>query len=132
HIGAQSICKTIENGHTGVENTFGLGLFEHLQKNPHEALNFNKGMANLSSGEAPAVIASYNFSDFEHIVDVAGGTGSLLAAVLGSAPKLRGTLFDMPSVIEQARVAPILAPYANRCEFEGGNFFEGVTAGADA
>src|SRR5207253_10028033 len=26
----------------------------------------------------------------------------------------------------------ILAPYAGRCQFESGSFFEGVTAGADA
>jgi hypothetical protein len=58
--------------------------------------------------------------------------GLLLAAILESAPKLRGTLFDMPYVIDQARTAPILAPHAGRCDFARGDFFEGVPAGADA
>jgi hypothetical protein len=132
HKGFQAICKTMENGRTGMENVFGMPLFEFLQKNPGEAENFNKGMTDLSSGEAPAVIASYDFSGFEHIVDIAGGMGLLLAAILDSAPKLRGTLFDMPYVIEQARTAPILAPYADRCAFAGGDFLQEVPAGADA
>jgi hypothetical protein len=132
HKGFQAINKTIENGRTGMENVFGMPLFEFLQRNPGEADNFNKGMTDLSSGEAPAVIASYDFSGFEHIVDIAGGMGLLLAAILNSAPKLRGTLFDMPYVIDQARTSPILAPYASRCDFAGGDFFTGVPAGADA
>jgi SAM-dependent methyltransferase len=132
HRGFQAVCKTIENGRTGMENVFGMELFEHLQKNPGEAENFNKGMTDLSSSEAPAVVASYDFGGFEHIVDVGGGMGSLLAAILESAPQLRGTLFDMPYLIEQARTAPILSPYAGRCDFAGGDFFENVTAGADA
>jgi hypothetical protein len=61
HRGFQAISKTIENGRTGMENVFGVGLFEHLQKNSGEAENFNRGMTDLSSGEAPAVVASYDF-----------------------------------------------------------------------
>jgi len=89
-------------------------------------------MTDLSSGEGPAVVATYDFSGFAHIVDVAGGAGGLLAAILASTPKLRGTLFDQPSVIEQAKSDAILVPFADRCEIVGGDFFEGVPAGADA
>jgi hypothetical protein len=132
HKAFQAICESIETGRTAPETVFGMGLFEHLHKNPGEADNFNKGMTDLSSGEAPAVVASYDFSGCEHIVDVGGGMGGLLAAILESAPKLRGTVFDQPSVIEQAEKAPILAPFAGRCQLTGGSFFEGVPAGADA
>ena len=132
HKGFQAVAETIANGRTGMHNVFGMEMFGYLQKNPAEAENFNKGMTDLSSGEAPAVVASYDFSGFSHIVDVGGGMGLLLAAVLESAPGLRGTLFDMPYVIEQARSAPTLAPHAGRCDFVGGDFLEGVPAGADA
>src|SRR5258708_31281429 len=64
--GFQAVCASIETGRTGTENVFGIGLFEHLAKSPEEAVNFNKGMTDLSSGEAPAVVASYDFSRFEH------------------------------------------------------------------
>ena len=128
----QGICSTIENGRAAVINILGAGLFEYLSAHPEEAFNFNRGMTNLSSGEAPAVLAAYDFSGFERIVDVAGGAGGLLAAILASTPKLRGTLFDQPSVIEQAKSESILAPFGDRCELVGGDFFETVPAGADA
>ena len=128
----QAICSTVENGRAAMANVFGTGLFEYLQAHPDQAFRFNRGMTNLSSGEAPAVVASYDFSGFGHIVDVAGGEGGLLAAILASAPNLRGTLFDMPSVIDQAKTDRILASFAARCELASGDFFEAVPEGADA
>jgi O-methyltransferase domain len=89
-------------------------LFEHFARHPDDAVNFNKAMADLSSGDGPTVASSYHFSRFECIVDVGGGTGALLAAILESAPQLRGVLFDMPYVVEQARTAPNLASFAAR------------------
>jgi len=66
------------------------------------------------------------------IVEVGGGHGTLLAAILDRVPKLRGTLFEMPHVIEGAKKAGILEPFSERCTLESGSFFESVTAGADA
>src|SRR5437899_3013153 len=82
--------------------------------------------------EAGAVVQSYDFSRFEHIVDVAGGHGALLAAILDQAPKLRGTLVEMPHVIEGARKAGILDRFANRCTLEAASMFESVPPDADA
>ena len=128
----QAICSSIENGRTGAVNALGAELFEYLGAHPDEAFSFNRCMTDLSSGEAPAVVATYDFSGFEHIVDIAGGAGGMLAAILASAPQLRGTLFDQPSVIAQAQSDAILAPFLDRCSLVGGDFFEGVPAGADA
>ena len=128
----QSMAGTIANGASAVKNFSGTELFDYLATRPEEAFRFNRGMTDLSSGDAPAVLASYDFSGFEHIVDVAGGAGKLLAGILGSAPKLRGTLFDMPSVIEQAKADKILDAYSSRCELVAGSFFEAVPQGADA
>ena len=128
----QGICSTLENGRAAAVNVFGTGLFDYLHANPDEAFLFNRGMTDLSSGEAPAVVATYDFSGFGHIVDVGGGAGALLAAILASTPTVRGTLFDQPSVIEQAKSDAILAPFGERCEVAGGSFFEAVPAGADA
>lgn len=128
----QGIFATVQNGKTGAANVLSAELFDYLRSHPEEAASFNRCMTDLSSGEAPAVVATYDFSGFEHIVDVAGGAGGLLAAILASAPKLRGTLFDQPAVIEQAKSDGILTTFADRCQLVGGSFFEGVPAGADA
>ena len=128
----QGICSSIENGRPAIANVLGAGLFEYLGAHADEAFNFNRGMTGMSSNEAPAVVATYDFSGFQHIVDVAGGAGGLLAAILAAAPKLRGTLFDQPSVIEQAKKDGLLTPFADRCEMAAGSFFEAVPAGVGA
>jgi hypothetical protein len=123
---------SIATGRPAAEKVLGTNMFEYLSAHPEEAANFNNAMTDLSQGDGPAVVASYDFSRFEYIVDVGGGAGALLAAILESAPKLRGALLDIPYVIEQARRGPMLASFAGRCEFAGGSFLDGVPQGADA
>jgi hypothetical protein len=103
-----------------------------MAQNPGKTVNFNNAMTDLSQGDSAAVTQSYDFSVFEHIVDVAGGHGTLLAAILDQAPKLRGTLVEMPHVIEGAKKAGILDRFANRSTLEAVNILESVPAGADA
>jgi hypothetical protein len=133
HINAWAeLTWAVETGRPGMQKAVGMHLFEYLSQHPEEAVNFNNAMADLSGGDGPAVVASYDFSRFERIVEVGGGSGALLAAILQIAPKLRGILLDLPYVIEQARHAPLLASFATRCEFAGGSFFDAIPAGADA
>ncbi len=59
-------------------------------------------MTSVSGTENPAIAAAYKFSGLRTLVDVAGGHGSLMATILKANPKLRGVLFDQPSVIARA------------------------------
>jgi hypothetical protein len=59
-------------------------------------------MTNISRSVVPAIVASYDFSGFEKLVDIAGGHGLLLAGILKANPNLQGVLFDLPYVIENA------------------------------
>jgi O-methyltransferase domain len=122
----------VETGKPASYKLNGMPMFDWMAQHPEKTGNFNNAMTDLSSGDAAAVLQSYDFSRFEHIVDVAGGHGALLAAILKQAPTLRGTLFDMPHVIEGAKKAGILENFANRCTLEAGSFLESVPAGADA
>src|SRR5579863_3669557 len=70
---------TVQTGRPGTEKVLGMNVFEYLSQHPEEAVNFNNAMADLSSGDGPAVVASYDFSRFERIVEVGGGSGALLA-----------------------------------------------------
>jgi hypothetical protein len=67
------------------------------------------------------VVEAYDFSAFDRVVDVGGGSGLLLGAVLDAHPGLAGTLFDRPEVVAGATLPAI-----------GGDFFAEVPAGADA
>lgn len=81
---------------------------------------------------AAAVTQAYDFSRVGTIVDVGGGHGSLLAAILRANPNSRGILFDLPSAVEGAGSRIETEGLTKRCELIGGDFFNSVPAGGDA
>jgi ubiquinone/menaquinone biosynthesis C-methylase UbiE len=66
------------------------------------------------------------------VADVGGGNGSTLCAILGRHPKLEGTLFDLPGVIERARMFVAELGLSGRIGLVEGNFFQTAPPGADA
>ena len=110
----------------------GRSAFEFFAKYPQEAATFNEGMTAGSSETAGAVAAAYDFSPFRTIVDVGGGHGVLLSAILKTNSHLRGVLFDLPGVAEGAREQIEAAGLAPRCAVVSGDFFEAVAGGGDA
>ena len=64
-------------------------------------------MMGKAYGQVAGVLKAYDFSGFRSIVDVGGGRGHLLSAVLGAAPNTRGVLFDLPHVTASAQAAGI-------------------------
>ena len=88
---------------TAFEALKGQPFFEWLGEHPDEARRFNRMMLEVHGPETPAIVAAYDFSRFEHVVDVGGGNGSLLSAVLAAYPSCSATLFDMPEAVAAAR-----------------------------
>jgi ubiquinone/menaquinone biosynthesis C-methylase UbiE len=78
------------------------------------------------------VVAAYDFGGLGRLVDVGGGHGILLGAILRSAPDLHAVLVDQPAVVEEARRRLIAEGVADRCQLVPGDFFAEVPAGADA
>jgi hypothetical protein len=107
-------------------------MFEWLEDDPEFAAAFNEGMTSVSDIELEPVLAAYDFSNFGTIVDVGGGRGRLLAAILRTAPQARGILFDAQSVVAGAPVVLNAAGVADRTAVVGGSFFESVPSGGDA
>jgi hypothetical protein len=99
---------------------------------PNLAAVFNDGMTSMSTMETPVVVAAYDFSRFDTVVDVGGGHGLLLSAILQNYPNTRGILFDFASVVEGAPAVLEAARISDRCEMIGGSFFESVPSGGDA
>ncbi len=62
-------------------------------------------MAAQVEGNARDVAEAYGWDGVEHVVDVGGGTGVMLRTLLAVHPHLRGTLFDLPQVVESAEPA---------------------------
>jgi O-methyltransferase domain/Dimerisation domain len=126
------LLHTVRTGETAFAHAHGASLFDYLAAHPEEASLFNAGMAGNSPAHARLVAASYDFSRMKRVVDVAGGRGRLLAMILAQNAQLRGILFDLPHVIDDARQLIGEAGVADRCEFVAGNFFEAVPEGCDA
>jgi hypothetical protein len=88
-------------------------------------------MTGFSSTVAPAVAEAYDFSKFGTVVDVGGGHGALLLAILKANPKAKGIVFDAPQVVAGATEPIRAAGMAERCRAEGGDFFKAVPKGGD-
>jgi SAM-dependent methyltransferase len=89
-------------------------------------------MAELTGRAARAVAQAYDFAGIRRIVDVGGGYGALLRAILSKYPEMTGVVFDLPYCREGAAGLLKEAGLTGRCEFVGGDFFVAVPAGADA
>ena len=121
--------ETIRTGRPAFEVTHGVANFEYLEQHADEAELFDSFMQHSPDDRHAAVAEAYDFGDASLIVDVGGGNGALLAAILGANPRTRGLLFDRENVISGARSA--LGLPVDRCALETGDFFEGVPAGGD-
>ena len=89
-------------------------------------------MTALSRAEARVAVESYDFGRFGCVVDVGGGQGQLLAAILLACPGARGILFDRPEVVAAADRLLASAGLAQRCAVVAGDFFLSVPGGGDA
>jgi predicted O-methyltransferase YrrM len=123
---------SINTGEAAFEHIFGMNLFEYATQNPEFGEIFNKGMAGITASMSRDLIATYDFSQFKRVVDVGGGNGSLLAALLTANPNLQGVIFDLPPVAERASKLITEAGLAGRGEVVGGDFFKAVPTGGDA
>ena len=89
-------------------------------------------MADRAQREAADVVAAYDFSGLRDLVDVGGGSGVLLEAILRASPRLRGVLVDRPEAVERARARLARAGLDDRSECLVGDFFASLPPGADA
>ncbi|MFW6193261.1 MAG: methyltransferase [Gemmatimonadota bacterium] len=122
----------LEDGEPGIQKAMGRSFFEHLEENPEQASHFNDAMIGFHGAEPPAVADAYDFSGFDTIVDVGGGTGNLLTTILGEHPGPDGVLFDLPHVVEEAAELIERRGLDDRISRVPGDFFEQVPEGGDA
>jgi orsellinic acid C2-O-methyltransferase len=126
------LIDSITTGRSGRELVHGGTLFDQLSEDSASAAVFNAAMAENTRLITRSIIATFDFRGMARIVDVGGGYGELLAAVLAANATLDGVLFDLPHAIEKARPYLAKGGVADRCELHEGSFFEDVPADADA
>jgi hypothetical protein len=125
----EHLLETVRSGKPAFETAFGMPVFEYLKQHPEEARLFDAFMQHSPDDRHAAVVEAYDFSDAKLVVDVGGGNGALLAAILGATRKTRGLLFDRKDVV--AGASATLAAYPGRYAIEAGDFFARVPEGGD-
>ena len=121
---------SVRTGGPAFEHLFGAEFFDYLAAHPDDGAVFDEMMAGNTAGVAP-LVAARDFSAAGTVVDVGGGRGELLAAVLRAHPHLRGVLVEHPRVLPAAREAMRAAGVAERCEVVAGDAADSVPAGGD-
>lgn len=106
--------------------------YAHLQADPQAAAVFNRAMEEVTQLIASAVARAGGFGSMAEVVDVGGGHGELLVAILAAHPRLRGIVFDLEHAGAGAARALGEAGLEARARFQAGSFFERLPAGADA
>jgi hypothetical protein len=122
-----NIGHALRTGEPALDKIYSGGVWSYLASHPDEARGFNEGMTSKAQGQVAGVIANYDFSRLGTIADIGGGRGHLLRAMLATAPKAKGILFDQPSVIQEAKTFG-----TDRITFQDGDFFKDALPVADA
>ena len=119
----------VRTGGSAFEDVYHMPKFEYLKLHPDEAERFDLFMQHGPDDRQAAVAAAYDFTGVRLVVDVGGGNGALLGAILGRYPGVRGLLFDQEAVV--AGAARALGELVERVDVQAGSFFEGVPPGGD-
>jgi hypothetical protein len=121
---------SVRHGAPAFKALHGMEVFEYFAKHDGPAQIFNEAMTGLSEALNRAIVEAYDFASARSIVDVGGGRGSLLCAILRAHAGLRGIIFDTPSAVRGAAAVIDAAGVSSRCDLEAGSFFEAVPPGA--
>jgi len=129
---AGGLLRAATDGGTAFAHVNGEPFFDHLARHPERAAEFQASMAARAEREAADVVAAYDFGGLRRIVDVGGGSGVLLQAILEANPDVHGVLVDRPEAVKRAGERLAAAGLAARAQFRVGDFFAEVPAGGDA
>lgn len=123
--------ETLRTGKPVFEAMYGQPFFEFVREHADAASVFDGAMTSVSGLHAAAVCDAYDFSDAACVVDVGGGKGIQMSALLSKNRHLRGILYDFPHVVDMPNPELVSAELQGRCERVGGDFFQSVPTGGD-
>lgn len=127
-----NLLHSTKTGSSAFDHTYGKAVFDYFKDTPEAASSFDSLMAEQTRPWAQSVVDAYDFSNIGTLVDVGGGYGALLTAILTANSHLKGVLVDLPHVVAGAQPKLEDSGLADRCETVAGDFFHSVPEGGDA
>lgn len=122
---------SIRTNTSAFELHHGRGLYPYLAEHEEDAAYYDAGIDAFTQDEAAALVDALDIHAHQTVLDLGGGQGALLAALLRAAPHLEGTLFDLPEVIERVAQDTVFADVHPRLTFQRGDFTQSIPVRAD-
>ncbi len=125
--------QVVRTGQAVFPGQDGKEFFTYLSEDAPESYKiFNRAMSQASGYTSEAIADIVDLSGASRIVDIGGGQGHLLCALLRRNPHVQGILYDLPAAVDQAN--PALRPggeLADRATVRPGSCLESVPGGCD-
>lgn len=128
----QALTHAVRTGDYAFRHAFGTDAWTYRAAHPDQSRLFDESMQSMTESVNAAVATSYPFDEFGWIVDIGGGNGALLLAILAKNSETRGTVFELPHVAPHARERVATSNVSARCDVAEGDAMTNVPSGADA
>lgn len=125
-----ALSYTLKTGKPSFNYLFNEGYFDYISRDKKRSEQFDKGMANVTEEESKFIANNIDFSKYSHIVDVGGGVGGLLAAILNKYPS-HATLYELPHLAPSAENYLKEKNLASKVQVATGSFLDSVISGGD-
>jgi len=121
----------VRTGEAPFKTARGQSFFDYYREHPAARAAFDATMSQLSRAVIREAVPACDFASASRVLDVAGGRGHFVAAVLDANPNVRGAVFDLPEACAEAQGFIAGKGLAGRSEVIGGSFFDSVPPGYD-
>jgi hypothetical protein len=125
------LMHTVRTGISASELFINEPFYEHIGKDEYKNALFNKAMTSASMLQISAVLPFYHFSRFKKIIDIGGGEGLFIAAILRKCPFSKGVVFDLPQSSSNTREVLDIYKVTDRVDIITGSFFEKIPEDGD-
>jgi hypothetical protein len=125
------LLHTVRTGETAFEMVYGQPLFDYYASHPAAEASASARMRARSLPVTRELVASDLAQGISRMIDVGGGTGTVVAAMLEAHPDLRAVLYERPTVLPLAADYLTAHGVADRCDIVAGDFFASVPDGGD-
>jgi hypothetical protein len=125
------LMHSVRTGMPAFDKVFGQSFFDFLSTHKELGQLFDSQMTALYEREVDAILNAYDYPSAGRILDVGGGRGTVVRALLARFPDLKCGLFDLPAVVYRARESFVADGLSDRCTIEAGSFLEAIPSGYD-
>lgn len=125
------LLHTVTTGASAYRHRYGREFWGDLDAHPHLRRSFDAQMNWRFRHQAPQIAARFDWSRFPRILDVGGGDGALLHAILRAHPQVRGRILDLKPTADAASRRIAANGLGDRADAVAGSFFDPLPTGAD-